>query len=305
VFEQMSIKKDVFGKLDKIVKPGAILASNTSFLNLDEIASATSRPELVIGTHFFSPANVMRLLEVVRGEKTSKEVIATLMQLAKKIGKVPVLSRVCDGFIANRVMVRRSWQADALLLEGQTPQQVDKVMNDYGFAMGEFQMMDLAGLDVIGREETERTVMGDLVKAGRLGQKTNAGYYDYDEKRKGTPAAVVQDIIKAVAEHKGIKDAGPQSPDEILTRLLYVVINEGAKLLEEGIAIRASDIDMATIFGYNWPVYTGGPMFWADTVGLPNVVAKLQAYQKKYGDAFKPSALLVKMAAEGKTFTRN
>jgi 3-hydroxyacyl-CoA dehydrogenase len=304
VFEEMGIKKDVFGKLDKIVKQGAILASNTSFLDLDEIASATSRPEWVIGLHFFSPANVMRLLEVVRGRKTSKEVVATAMKLARTIGKVPVLSGVCHGFIANRIMSQRGRQANALVLEGPSPAEVDKAIYDYGFAMGPFQMIDLVGLDVIGRGDTERSVAGDLVKLGRLGQKKNGGYYDYDEKRNPTPSPIAAEIIADFAKSKGIANKGAQSADDIVARLLYPVVNEGAKLLDEGIALRASDIDVAAILGYNWPVYTGGPMFWADTVGLPRIVAKLKELEAEYGDLFKPATLLEKLAGEGKSFTR-
>ncbi len=304
VYEEMSVKKDIFGKLDKVAKPGAILASNTSYLNIDEIASATSRPEWVMGLHFFSPANVMPLLEVVRGKVTKTDVIATAMKLAKTIRKTPVLSRVGPGFIANRVMTVRGVQAIALALEGPTPQEIDKAIYDYGFAMGNFQMMDLVGLDVIGRGVNERTINGDLVKLDRLGQKKNGGFYDYDEKRNPTPSPVAAKVIADFAAYKGITPTGAQSADEIVARCLYVVVNEGAKVLEEGVALRASDVDMACILGYGWPVYTGGPMFWADTVGLPKIVAKLKAYQAKYGDDFKPSALLEKMAAEGKSFSR-
>ena len=298
VFEEMSVKKDIFGKLDKIAKQGAILASNTSFLDLDEIASATSRPDWVVGLHFFSPANVMRLLEVVRGARTSKSVIATAMNLAKKIGKVPVLSGVCNGFIANRIMSQRGAQSDALVLEGPTPQEIDKAIFDYGFAMGPFAMIDLVGLDVIGRDETERTVRGDLVKADRLGQKKNGGYYDYDENRKATPSPVAAAFIADFAKSKGIENKGTLSDEAIVARLLYPVVNEGAKVLEEGIAIRASDIDVAAILGYNWPVYTGGPMFWGDTVGLQKVVDGLKT------QGIEPSRLLVEKAAKGETFTR-
>ncbi len=304
VFEEMSVKKDIFGKLDAIVKPGAILASNTSYLDIDEIAAATSRPEWVMGLHFFSPANVMRLLEVVRGKETKLDLIATGMKLAKSIGKTPVLSRVCHGFIANRIMTVRGVQANALVLEGPTPAEIDKVIYDYGFAMGQFQMMDLVGLDVIGRGINERTVNGDLVKRDRLGQKKNGGYYDYDANRNPTPSPVAAALIADFAAYKGIENQGPQSDDEILARLNYVIVNEGAKILEEGIALRASDIDMACILGYGWPVYTGGPMFWGDTVGLPKIVAKLKEYQAKYGETFKPAALLEKLADEGKSFTR-
>ena len=298
VFEQMDVKKDVFGKLDTICKQGAILASNTSFLDLDEIASATSRPEWVVGMHFFSPANVMRLLEVVRGEKTSKEVIATAMALGKKIGKVPVLSRVCNGFIANRIMSPRGKQADELVLEGPTPQEIDQAIYDYGFAMGPFQMIDLVGLDVIGRDETERSVRGDLVKMDRLGQKKNGGYYDYDANRKATPSPVAAQVIADFAAFKGIENKGSLSAEEIVARLLYPVVNEGAKVLDEGIAIRASDVDVAAILGYNWPVYTGGPMFWGDTVGLQKIVDGLHAM------GIEPSRLLVEKAQKGESFTR-
>jgi 3-hydroxyacyl-CoA dehydrogenase len=303
VFEEMAVKKDIFGKLDQIAKPGAILASNTSFLDLNEIAEATKRPEYVVGLHFFSPANVMRLLEVVRGAKTSREVIATSMKLAKQIGKVPVLSGVCYGFIANRVMSQRSKQGEAVILEGPSPAEVDKALFDYGFAMGPFQMADLVGLDVLTRGLTERSIRGDLVAAGRFGQKNGAGFYDYDENRKSTPSPVAAQVIADFAAFKGVEKGGSQSQEEVLGRLLYLVVNEGAKVLEEGIALRASDIDMACILGYNWPIYTGGPMFWADTVGLPKIVAALKALQAKHGDMFKPAALLEKLAAEGGSFT--
>jgi len=304
IFESLSVKQDVFGKLDKIAKPGAILASNTSFLDLDTIAAATGRPEHVIGTHFFSPANVMRLLEIVRGKGTAKPVIATAMKLAKQIGKVPVLSRVCHGFIANRLMTPRMREADALVLEGPTPSDIDRVMYEYGFAMGPFQMIDLVGLDVIGRDENIRTLRGDLVARDRLGQKKNGGFYDYDEKRNPTPSPIATALIAEFARYSGVENTGPKSDAAILARLLYPVVNEGAKILEEGIALRASDIDVAAILGYNWPVYTGGPMFWADTVGLPKIVATLKELEAAHGDAFKPAALLEKLAAEGGSFTR-
>jgi 3-hydroxyacyl-CoA dehydrogenase len=304
VFEDMDLKKTVFAKIDAVAKPGAILASNTSFLNIDEIASATSRPQDVIGLHFFSPANVMRLLEVVRGEKSSVEVIAAGMKLAKVIGKLPVLSRVGFGFIANRVMAPRNQQSEAIILEGVSPQEVDAAIYDYGFAMGPFQMRDLAGLDVTKPDPTQRTVRGELLKMGRLGQKSGGGFYDYDENRKPTPAPVVKTVIADVAAALGVESKGSQSPDEIVARLLYPVVNEGAKVLEEGIAMRASDIDIACILGYNWPVYTGGPMFWADTVGLSKIVTKLEELERSYGAAFRPSKLLKEKAAAGGSFTR-
>lgn len=298
VFEDMGIKQEVFGKLDAIAKPGAILATNTSFLDVDDIASATSRPESVVGLHFFSPANVMRLLEIVRGAKTSNAVLATSLKVAKTIAKVPVVSRVGPGFIANRVMSPRSRQAMELVLEGPTPQEIDKAVFDYGFAMGPFAMGDLVGLDVIGRGSNERTLQGDLVKLGRLGQKSGGGFYDYDERRTPSPSPVAARLIADFAAFKGIEPKGSLSADAILGRLLYPVVNEGAKVLEEGVAIRASDIDVACILGYNWPVYTGGPMFWADTIGLKTVVAGL----KDMG--IEPAKLLVEMADSGKSFSR-
>jgi len=304
VYEDMAVKKEIFGKLDRIAKPGAILASNTSYLDIDEIASATGRPESVIGLHFFSPANVMRLLEVVRGARTSTEVIATGLKLAKMLRKVPVLSRVCHGFIANRIMAPRNQQAENLILEGVSPEAVDKALYDYGFAMGPFQMRDLAGLDVTKPDPSRRTVRGELVKLGRLGQKRGAGFYDYDEQRRPSPSPVVADIIADVAKSAGVQNKGPLTDEEIVARLLYPVVNEGARILDEGIALRASDIDVACILGYNWPVFTGGPMFWADSIGLPKIVAKLSELEVAYGEAFRASRLLKEKAATGGSFTR-
>jgi 3-hydroxyacyl-CoA dehydrogenase len=298
VFEDIGIKQDLFGKLDAVAKPGAILASNTSFLDLDQIAAATSRPDSVVGLHFFSPANVMRLLEIVRGAKTSDAVLATALKIAKTIAKVPVVSRVGPGFIANRVMSPRSRQAMELVLEGPTPQDIDQAIYDYGFAMGPFAMGDLVGLDVIGRGLNERTLQGDLVKLGRLGQKSGGGFYDYDDKRQASPSPVAAEVIADFAATKGIVGKGPQSVEAIVARLLYPVVNEGAKVLEEGVAIRASDIDVACILGYGWPVYTGGPMFWADTVGLPKVVDGLRAM------GIEPAKLLTEKAANGGSLTR-
>ena len=289
----MGLKKEIFGKLDKIVRQGAILASNTSFLDIDEIASATSRPEWVVGLHFFSPANVMRLLEVVRGAKTSKEVVATSMDLGKTIGKVSVLAGVCFGFIANRVMSKRSLAANDLVLRGPTPQQIDRALFDYGFAMGPFAMVDLVGLDVIGRGSGERTLNGDLVALDRLGQKKNGGYYDYDEKRKASPSPVAAKVIEDFAAFKGIERGLTLSDEEIVGRLLFPVVNEGVKLLEEGVALRASDIDVALILGYNWPAFTGGPMHWADSVGLQKVVDSLRAM------GIEPAKTLVERAQQG------
>ncbi|WP_176598640.1 MULTISPECIES: 3-hydroxyacyl-CoA dehydrogenase NAD-binding domain-containing protein [Sphingobium] len=305
VFERMDVKKEIFAKLDQVAKKGAILASNTSFLDLDEIAAATSRPGDVIGLHFFSPANVMRLLEIVRGKQTRDVILATAVKMARTIGKVPVVSKVCHGFIANRIMEPRGRQADAVILEGTSPEAVDKAIYDYGFAMGPFAMLDLIGLDVLGRGSSERTLMGDLVALDRLGQKKNGGFYDYDEKRRPTPSPVAAKVIADLAAAKGIEQSDPLDADEIVARLLYPVVNEGARILEEGVAIRASDIDVACILGYNWPVYTGGPMFWADMVGLPKIVAALDKMAERYGEAFAPAALLREKASNGGSFTRS
>ncbi|MDO9338567.1 MAG: 3-hydroxyacyl-CoA dehydrogenase NAD-binding domain-containing protein [Caulobacter sp.] len=303
VFENMDIKKDIFGKLDKIAKPGAILATNTSYLNVDEIAAATSRPESVIGLHFFSPANVMRLLEIVRGDKTSKPVIATSMKLAKTIGKVGVLVGVCPGFVGNRMLSSRQGQAQAVVAEGAMPWDVDRVLYDFGFPMGPFAMSDLAGLDIGWDKEKSSgsTIREVLCEMDRRGQKTGAGYYDYDENRNAKPSPVTEKIIKDFAAKAGTnpRDVGD---DEILERTIFTMINEGAKILEEGKAIRASDIDTVWVNGYGWPVYRGGPMHYADSVGLDKVVERLKHYQDKHGDFFKPAALLEKLASEGKTF---
>lgn len=304
VFESMAVKTGLFEKLDRVARDGAILASNTSFLDLDGIAAATARPEWVVGLHFFSPANVMRLLEVVQGAATAPAVIATAMKLAKRIRKVAVLSGACDGFIANRLMAPRGFQAEAMMLEGVPIEAMDKVLTDYGFAMGHFQMMDLVGLDVVGRDAAERTVMGDLVAAGRLGLKSGAGYYDYDAQRRPAPAEVTRRLIADVAADRGVATRTTWNEEEILARLLYPVVNEGARILEEGIAIRSSDIDVAAVLGYNWPAYQGGPMFWADQVGLPAIVAALSRMEQEHGPAFRPAPLLVELAGSGGSFGR-
>ena len=268
VFENMDIKKDVFRKLDKIAKPGAILASNTSYLNIDEIASVTSRPDHVLGMHFFSPANVMRLLEVVRGAKTAKPVIATVMQLARKIGKIGVLVGVCHGFVGNRMLAQRQREAQKLILEGAMPWDVDRVIYDFGLPMGPFAMSDLAGLDIGWSKETSKssTIREILCEMDRRGQKTGAGFYDYDEQRNAKPSPVVEKIILDFAAKKGINRRSI-SNQEILERCIYPMINEGAKIIEEGKAQRASDIDIVWINGYGWPVYRGGPMFYGDLIG--------------------------------------
>ncbi len=300
VFENMDIKKDVFGKLDRIVKPGAILATNTSYLNVDEIAAATSRPQDVLGLHFFSPANVMRLLEVVRGDKTAPDVLATAMEVAKKIGKVAVVAGVCHGFIGNRMLSPRQREANKLILEGAMPWDVDRVLYDFGFPMGPFQMADLAGLDIGWSKETSKgeTLRDRLCEMDRRGQKTGAGFYDYDEKRNRTPSPVVEKMILDYAAERGI-NRRPISDEEILERCIYPMINEGAKILDEGKAYRGSDIDIVWINGYGWPVYRGGPMFYGDTVGLTTVLDRLRHYQGVHGDDFTPSPLLERLASEG------
>ncbi|BBE35187.1 3-hydroxyacyl-CoA dehydrogenase NAD-binding domain-containing protein [Sphingosinicella microcystinivorans] len=303
VFEDMAIKKEIFAKLDRIAKPGAILASNTSYLDVDEIASATSRPQDVVGLHFFSPANVMKLLEVVRGAKTAPDVLATAMGLAKTIGKVAVVAGVCFGFIGNRMLRARQDQAQALILEGAMPWDVDRVLYDFGFPMGPFQMADLAGLDIGWNAATSKgeTVRDRLCEAGKRGQKTGSGFYDYDEKRNRTPSKVAEEIILAKSAELGITRR-QISDEEILERCIYPMINEGAKILEEGIAQRPSDIDVAWIYGYGFPVYRGGPMFYGDTVGLKAVLDGLQKYEKVHGSAFAPATLLARLAGEGKSF---
>jgi 3-hydroxyacyl-CoA dehydrogenase len=303
VFELMEIKKEVFAKLDKVAKPGAILATNTSYLDVNEIAAVTSRPESVIGTHFFSPANVMRLLELVRGDKTSKEVIATCMKLSKAIGKVPVLVGVCYGFVGNRMLAQRQREAQKLILEGAMPWDVDRVLYDFGLPMGPFAMSDLAGLDIgwDASKTSSSTVREVLCEMDRRGQKNGKGFYDYDENRNASPSPVVEQVIRDFAEKRQIQRR-TITDQEILERCLYPMVNEGAKILEEGKAIRASDIDIVWINGYGWPVYRGGPMFWGELVGLDKILAKMKQFHAELGDDFKPSALLERLVAEGKGF---
>ena len=305
VYENMDVKKEIFSRLDKIAKPGAILASNTSYLNIDEIAAATSRPQDVVGLHFFSPANVMKLLEVVRGAKTAPDVLVTAMQVAKKIKKVAVVAGVCYGFIGNRMLMPRQLQAEALLMEGATPEQIDKVHVDFGMPMGPFQMADLAGVDIGWHRDPARidNLRDALCSIDRWGQKKNAGFYDYDEQRRPSPSPVVQDIIEKFAADKGITRR-EISDEEIVQRTLYTMVNEGAKILEEGMAQRASDEDVVWIYGYGWPVYRGGPMHWADSEGLQKIVDGLKSQQERMGDGFSFSKLLLDKAAKGEKFTR-
>jgi 3-hydroxyacyl-CoA dehydrogenase len=299
VFENMEVKKDVFARLDATVKQGAILASNTSYLDVDEIARATKRPGYVIGLHFFSPANVMKLLEIVRGEATRDDVLATSMKLARTIGKVAVVAGVCPGFIGNRMLAARSAQAQKLIMEGANYWEVDEVLTDFGFPMGPFQMGDLAGTDIGWHRDPSRieTVRDALCAAGRFGQKAGQGYYDYDAARNRTPSDETRAIIADFAGKSGNQQR-EISKDEIRERLLYPMIDEGAKILAEGKAQRASDLDVVWINGYGWPLYTGGPMFWADTLGLDTVVAGLE----KHG--LPVSERLRTMAAAGEHFTR-
>jgi 3-hydroxyacyl-CoA dehydrogenase len=315
VFEEMGVKEAVFKELDRVMKPGAILASNTSTLDLNKIASFTKRPQDVIGTHFFSPANVMKLLEVVRGEQTAKDVLATVMALGKKIKKTSVVSGVCDGFIGNRMIEQYGRQGGFLLDEGCTPVQVDKAMENFGFAMGPFRMGDLAGNDIgwaiRKRRVVEKPTMkysktADLLcEKGRFGQKTGAGWYDYIAgKRDAVPNA---EVVAMIEEHRKSLGITPRkiSDEEIVQRLVYALVNEAAHILEEGIATKASDIDMVYLMGYGFPIYRGGPMNYADQVGLFNVVQSMNKFaQNPLDDAafWKPAPLLAKLVAEGKTF---
>jgi len=313
VFERMDVKKDIFGKLDKLAKPGAILATNTSTLDVDAIAASTKRPQDVIGTHFFSPANVMRLLEVVRGKQTDKSVLATTMKLGKALKKVPVVSGVCDGFIGNRMLEKYGQQSLFLLDEGASPQQVDAALAKFGMAMGPFTMYDMAGND-IGWEIRKRRyqerpdfaysrIADRICEQGRFGQKTGRGFYKYEAgNRKPIPDPEVDRIFDAYRSE--IKIARRSiSDEEIVERLIYALVNEGARILEEGIALRASDIDMVYLTGYGFPPYRGGPMFYADTVGLDKVLSAIQGFQKGYqGAQWKPAPLLVKLAKEGRKF---
>jgi len=309
VFEEMGVKKDVFGKLDRVMKPGAVLATNTSTLDIDEIAASTKRPQDVIGTHFFSPANVMKLLENVRGAKSSPETIATVMALGKALKKVSVLAGNCDGFIGNRMLHGYLREANFLLEEGALPQQVDRALEDFGLAMGPFRMGDLAGLDVGWRirkgkahlrpaDERYSPVADRLCERGRFGQKTGAGFYKY-EGRDAVPDPVTEEIILASAREQGIERRAI-SDEEIVQRCMYPLVNEGAKILAEGIAIRASDIDIVYLFGYGFPVYRGGPMFWAEQIGLDKVLATIRGFHKIHGKFWEPAPLLVQRAEAGR-----
>jgi len=315
VFENLELKKEIFAKLDGVCKQGAILASNTSYQDIDQIAAATSRPQDVVGMHFFSPANVMKLLENVRGEKTADDVIATAMKIGKKIGKVCALSRVCYGFIGNRMLGGYGRESQMLLMDGCTPVQVDSALEKFGMAMGPLAMGDLAGLDVGYKARQARTDLPDdpklyrmgtvLVEMGRHGQKTGSGFYQYDpETRRRMSDPEVEAMIKDEAAKIGVEQR-EISDEEIIARCLYPLINEGAKILEEGIAQRPSDIDVVYVFGYAFPVAKGGPMHYADQVGLKNVYDKICEYRDRDGEQYwQPAPLLEKLAKEGKTFAQ-
>jgi len=291
VYESMEVKKEIFGKLDSICKNGAILASNTSYLDIDEIADSTSRPQDVVGMHFFSPANVMKLLEVVRGAKTADDVLATAMAVGKKIGKVSVVAGVCHGFIGNRMLSTRQQPAMQLLLEGATPAQIDKVHTDFGMPMGPFQMSDLAGLDIGWHRDPSRieTIRDALCAAGRFGQKNSKGFYDYDAKRVGTPSPEALAIIEEFRATSNLPKR-EISDQEIIERTLYPMVNEGYKILEEGKAQRASDIDVVWIYGYGWPIYRGGPMFWGELEGAGKIAEALERHNVPVAASLKAKA---------------
>jgi 3-hydroxyacyl-CoA dehydrogenase len=307
VFEEMGLKKQVFETLDRVAKPGAVLASNTSYLDIDLMASATSRPGDVLGMHFFSPANVMKLLEVVRASKTAPDALATAAELGRKLGKVSVVVGTCFGFVGNRMLARRTAESERLMLEGARPEQVDKALTDFGFRMGPCAMMDLAGLDIgwrVRKATGKRAPVADaLVEAGRLGQKTGKGFYLYpDGARTGTPDPEVAALIERIAAGEGVTRRTLDGA-EILDRLLLPMVNEGARILEEGVAARPGDIDVVWLHGYNWPAWQGGPMHYADARGLGEVADRLAGFAKASGDeSLAPAPLLARLAAEGRTF---
>jgi len=312
VFEEMEVKKSVFTELDRLAKDGAILATNTSTLDVDAIAAITKRPEDVLGLHFFSPANVMTLLEVVRAEKTSKDIIATVLDLSKKLGKTGVVVGVCDGFVGNRMLAPYFRQCDFLVEEGALPQDVDRVIETFGFRMGPFRVYDLAGLDISWAIEKRRAetrpaeerfspLLGRICDLGRYGQKTGAGWYKYEDGRTAVPDPLIETMLTERSAEMGI-NRRDISDEEILQRCIYSLINEGAKILEEDLAIRASDIDVIWQHGYGFPRWRGGPMFYADTVGLAEVVKTLDHFHAEWGDKWEPTALLRELADSGSSF---
>jgi 3-hydroxyacyl-CoA dehydrogenase len=307
VFETMAVKKEVFTALDAYAKPHAVLASNTSYLNIDQIAAVTRRPQDVLGMHFFSPANVMKLCEIVRAEKTAPDALMTAVAIARRIAKVPAVVGVCDGFVGNRMLAQRGKQAEKLLFEGALPQQVDAVVTKFGMPMGPFAMGDLAGLDIGWRSRKDRGIKSEiadaLCEAGRFGQKTGKGYYKYEAgSRAALPDPEVEKLIDETLQRLGRKRRSV-SDEEILERMMYPMINEGARILEEKVAARPSDIDVIWLYGYGWPIYRGGPMFYADQVGLKQIADRLSFYAKETDDpSLEPAPLLARLAAEGKTF---
>jgi 3-hydroxyacyl-CoA dehydrogenase len=311
-FESMELKKRIFAEIDKIAKPDCVLASNTSTLDIDAIASVTSRPRMVVGLHFFSPANVMRLVEIVRGKATSREVVMTALALAKKLGKVGVVVGNCWGFVGNRMMLPYMREAQFLVEEGATPEQVDRALTNFGMAMGIFAVDDMGGIDVQWRVREERKhmekpglrtplVLEKLFHSERLGQKTGAGWYRYDENRKPIPDPEVHALIEKTAQEGGV-ERRHITDDEIVERCIYIMINEGAKILEEGYALRAADIDVIYLTGYGYPAYRGGPMWYADTVGLKKVRDRIREFHQKHGEFWEPAPLLDKLADQGETF---
>jgi len=306
VFEDMDLKKSVFKKIDDICKPGCVLASNTSYLNINEIAAVTSRPRDVIGLHFFSPANVMRLLEVVRGDQTSKEVIATCMKLGTDIGKVAVVVGVCRGFVGNRILSARMRQSDDLLLKNAMPKEIDRVIFDFGFPMGPFAMRDLAGLDIgwLGDKTPDKdtNIRHQLCARGRRGQKTGGGFYAYEQgSRTPIPNAEVEQIVQEVSKNAGITRK-EISQEDMLKRMIYAMVNEAAKILDEGIALRAPVIDVIWVYGYGWPTYRGGLTYYADQIGLNEIVEDLERFSREYDPDLEPAPLLRELAQEGKSF---
>jgi 3-hydroxyacyl-CoA dehydrogenase len=307
VFEEMPLKKEVFGKLDQIAKPGAVLASNTSYLDINVLGATTRRAGDVLGTHFFSPANVMKLLEIGRGDKPAPDVLATALAVGRKMGKVPVVVGVCDGFVGNRMLRARSIEGERMLIEGALPQEIDAAVVEFGFPMGPFAMGDLAGLDIGWRkrkaEGRRSEIVDPLCEAGRFGQKTGKGFYRYEGgSRTPIPDPEVDALIVAASKRLGVQRR-PIDKQEIVERLIFPMINEGARILDEGVARRPGDIDVVWIYGYGFPVWRGGPMFYADTVGLPYIrdqLAKFAAHSKDKN--LEPAPLLVKLAAEGKGF---
>jgi 3-hydroxyacyl-CoA dehydrogenase len=306
VFEDMDLKRTVFKTIDDICKPGCVLASNTSYLDINEIAAVTSRPQDVIGLHFFSPAHIMRLLEIVRGDETSKEVLATSMKLGADLGKVAVVVGVCRGFVGNRILAARMRQSDDLVLKNAMPKEIDQVVFDFGFPMGPFAMRDLAGLDIgwLGDKtpDKETNIRHQLCTLGRRGQKTGGGFYDYQEgNRIPIPNADVEQIILDVSKNAGVMRK-EIPPEDMLKRMIYAMVNEAAKILDEGIAQSAAAIDVIWVYGYGWPTYRGGLTYYADQIGLTNIVEDLDRFSKEYDPDLEPARLLRELADEGKSF---